>query len=171
MFTHFFLRPQRLAPLLLLTGILALSLLTGCQKSATPYQTGSTAFVVDDTEAFMMCQKRCAQNDELGMRTRKGCERGCEIAREQAPFYDTRYWNLEQCEAELQALDTEAIQKELWPLCQKTWNHLYKRVGCRDAVHAYYNAIRTGLCVAAQQKTPPAHTETQAPPASDTTKQ
>ena len=131
--------------LLLLGNALFLS--AGCQPKIKDNQSKVIRTIVDDTFAMEACLTRCDQDDELSKRTRKGCLKGCQLAREYAPFYQARYWRPEDCTEALTEMDGESMEKEMWEVCKETWPHLYKRVGCRDAVRSYYAMLTTDMCI------------------------
>lgn len=137
--------------------VLLLCLATASICACTPLQkpVGRDYATVDPAPAWNACLQRCAQDDELGVRTRSGCRNGCTLAYTEAPLRGDLFVDSESCVLEMSELDLGTLEQELTSTCRSQTRHLYKRKGCTDAVSIFVSKWNSSLCIIKGDETTP----------------
>lgn len=114
--------------------------LAGCSPSR--HRVGNQALIVGNADRpYAACLRHCRQISRYDV-TLAACERACNDARKSFPYRDKGYWSYERCARDMDNLDLNRLDlvAEAQAECERTYEHLHKRHGCKEAFAAYYNA-------------------------------
>lgn len=92
---------------------------------------------------FDACMNRCDRTDILGNLTREGCVKGCEQIRRTFPLTEKSYSSYASCLEDTKDIELtrDLLIEKYQEWCGKTYDHIHKKKGCKDAVETYINAI------------------------------
>ena len=108
-------------------------------------QAGPTQ--VSAINPYNACLQQCAGMGDQSAFVRDGCRRGCELVLEDFSLRGAHYATLKGCTEAVQRLDMAAELAALTRRCQKTWDSTDRRLGCKQAGEAFYNAVDANVCV------------------------
>lgn len=120
---------------------------SGADSGAEAGKVASSRFTIDIAPLWRACARRCLQDDEYGILTRRGCVEGCQMAYATITDKGMTYGSADGCRRDIARMKTDERVKELRKQCTDRWKHLFKRRGCSDAVETYFSPWSERLCV------------------------